>query len=179
MKLRETSRDRESDRLAERVAKLEERLFAAVGRIGQLEQENARLREENGAKSWTWCFRARLYTLFRIDKSRGSKVLVEVLGAAGFQRALEAAREQVLKVATTRVPEAIHARNLAKRFRENGNDFPGFGPVRFGSQEPAPGETRAKQRDEGRQQGALMDRVHRLCLFTTGMATAQTHSSAF
>jgi transposase len=36
--------------------------------------------KENGEKFWTWCFRARLYTLFRIDKSRGSKVLVEVLG---------------------------------------------------------------------------------------------------
>jgi transposase len=36
--------------------------------------------KENGEKFWTWCFRAQLYTLFRIDKSRGSKVLVEVLG---------------------------------------------------------------------------------------------------
>jgi transposase len=36
--------------------------------------------KENGEKFWTWCFRAGLYTLFRIDKSRGSKVLVEVLG---------------------------------------------------------------------------------------------------
>jgi len=36
--------------------------------------------KENGQKFWTWCFRAQLYTLFRIDKSRGSKVLVEVLG---------------------------------------------------------------------------------------------------
>lgn len=29
---------------------------------------------------WTWCFRAAMYTVFRIDKSRGSKVLIEVLG---------------------------------------------------------------------------------------------------
>jgi transposase len=36
--------------------------------------------KENGDKFWTWCFRAQLYTLFRIDRSRGSKVLVEVLG---------------------------------------------------------------------------------------------------
>jgi len=36
--------------------------------------------KENGEKYWTWCFRAQLYTLFRIDKSRGSDVLVEVLG---------------------------------------------------------------------------------------------------
>jgi transposase len=164
--------------------------------------------KENGAKFWTWCFRAQLYTLFRIDKSRGSKVLVEVLGeefngvlgcdyfsayrkymrefdvlvqfcmahlirdvkflltlpgrdnqaygervreslrelfavihrrekmtAARFQRALEVAREQVLKAATTRVPDTKHARNLAKRFRENGEAYfrfittPGIGPT--------------------------------------------------
>ncbi len=36
--------------------------------------------KENGAKFWTWCFRAQVYTLFRIDKSRGSRVLAEVLG---------------------------------------------------------------------------------------------------
>ncbi len=36
--------------------------------------------KENGEKFWTWCFRAELYVLFKIDKSRGSKVLIEVLG---------------------------------------------------------------------------------------------------
>jgi transposase len=36
--------------------------------------------KENCEKFWTWCFRAQLYTLFRIDKSRGSEVLIEVLG---------------------------------------------------------------------------------------------------
>lgn len=164
--------------------------------------------KENGQKFWTWCFRAQLYTLFRIDKSRGSNVLVEVLGeefqgvlgcdyfgayrkymrecdvlvqfclahlirdvkflltlpgreiqtygqrvrdtlrdlfavihrrdkmtATGFQKALEAARKQVLKVATTRVPTITHAQNLAKRFRENGKAYfrfittPGIGPT--------------------------------------------------
>jgi transposase len=165
-------------------------------------------------KFWTWCFRAQLYTLFRIDKSRGSKVLIEVLGtefsgvlgcdyfsayrkymrecdvvvqfcmahlirdvkflltlpgredqaygrrvrdalralfavihrrdqpsvgarmtAAAFQKALEAAREQVLKAGTTRVPDTKHARNLAKRFRENGEAYfrfittPGIDPT--------------------------------------------------
>ena len=164
--------------------------------------------KENGQKFWTWCFRAQLYTLFRIDKSRGSKVLVAVLGeefngvlgcdyfsayrrymrefdvlvqfcmahlirdvkflltlpsrqdqaygrclrdalrdlfavihrrgqmtGAGFQRALEAAREQVLRVATTNVPDTKHARNLAKRFRENGEAYfrfittPGIDPT--------------------------------------------------
>ena len=164
--------------------------------------------KENGQRFWTWCFRAQRYTLFRIDKSRGSKVLVEVLGAefngvlgcdyfsayrkymrefdvlvqfcmahlirdvkflltlpgredqpygqrvrdalrdlfavihrrekmtvAKFQKALEAAREQVLKAATTRVPDTKHAQNLAKRFRENGEAYfrfittPGIAPT--------------------------------------------------
>jgi transposase len=152
--------------------------------------------KEEGRKFWTWCFRAQLYTLFRIDKSRGSQVLVEVLGqefngvlgcdyfgayrkymrqsdvlvqfclahlirdvkflmtlpgreersygkrvrtalrelfsvihrrekmtVAGFQRRLEAAREMVLKAATTRVPQGNHAQNLAKRFREHGDAY--------------------------------------------------------
>jgi transposase len=36
--------------------------------------------KENGDRFWTWVFRAELYVLFRIDKSRGSKVLIDVLG---------------------------------------------------------------------------------------------------
>jgi transposase len=36
--------------------------------------------KDNGKRFWTWCFRAEMYTLFRIDKSRGSKVLIDVLG---------------------------------------------------------------------------------------------------
>ncbi len=36
--------------------------------------------KENGKKFWTWVFRADLYVLFKIDKSRGSKVLIDVLG---------------------------------------------------------------------------------------------------
>ena len=36
--------------------------------------------KENGGKFWTWVFRAELYVLFKIDKSRGSKVLLDVLG---------------------------------------------------------------------------------------------------
>lgn len=36
--------------------------------------------KENKKRFWTWCFRAELYTLFKIDASRGSKVLLEVLG---------------------------------------------------------------------------------------------------
>jgi transposase len=36
--------------------------------------------KENGARLWTWCFRAPLFTLFKITPSRGSDVLLEVLG---------------------------------------------------------------------------------------------------
>jgi transposase len=36
--------------------------------------------KENAKKFWTWCFRAELYTLFRIEPSRGSEVLVDTLG---------------------------------------------------------------------------------------------------
>jgi transposase len=36
--------------------------------------------KEKGKRWWTWCFRAELYTLFKIDPSRGSDVLVEMLG---------------------------------------------------------------------------------------------------
>lgn len=35
--------------------------------------------KDNGDKFWTWVFKAELYVLFKIDKSRGSKVLIEVL----------------------------------------------------------------------------------------------------
>lgn len=36
--------------------------------------------KNNGEPMWVWCFRASLYTLFKIDKSRGSDVLIEMLG---------------------------------------------------------------------------------------------------
>ena len=36
--------------------------------------------KENGQNLWTWCFRAPLFTLFKIDPSRGSQVLVDALG---------------------------------------------------------------------------------------------------
>ena len=36
--------------------------------------------KENGQSFWTWCFRAELYTLFKIDPSRGSDVLIATLG---------------------------------------------------------------------------------------------------
>lgn len=36
--------------------------------------------KENGDGFWTWVFKTDLFVLFKIDKSRGSKVLIEVLG---------------------------------------------------------------------------------------------------
>jgi transposase len=36
--------------------------------------------KDQGKKLWTWCFRASLFTLFKISPSRGSDVLLEVLG---------------------------------------------------------------------------------------------------
>src|SRR3954463_8826238 len=36
--------------------------------------------KQNGQRQWTWCFRAGLYTLFKIDPTRSADVLIEVLG---------------------------------------------------------------------------------------------------
>jgi transposase len=36
--------------------------------------------KEYKQRMWTWCFRASLFTLFKIDPSRGSDVLIDVLG---------------------------------------------------------------------------------------------------
>jgi transposase len=36
--------------------------------------------KENGKLGWTWCFRGKKFTLFHIDKSRGSAVLEDILG---------------------------------------------------------------------------------------------------
>jgi len=37
--------------------------------------------KDNGERWWTWCFRADLYTLFKIDPTRSGDVLLEVLGS--------------------------------------------------------------------------------------------------
>jgi transposase len=36
--------------------------------------------KQNGDRMWTWCFRASLYTLFKIDPTRSADVLIAVLG---------------------------------------------------------------------------------------------------
>ena len=152
--------------------------------------------KENAEKFWTWCFRAELYTLFRIEPTRGSEVLIDTLGEefngvlgcdyfgayrkymrnfgvlvqfclahlirdvkflttlpdkkqqaygerireslrelfavihrreklseAGFARKLEAARAEVVRLATTRVPQGKHAQNLSKRFHKHGEAY--------------------------------------------------------
>lgn len=47
----------------------------------------------------------------------------EKMSEAGFQKALETAREQVMKAATTRVPATRPAQNLAKRFHQHGEAY--------------------------------------------------------
>jgi transposase len=152
--------------------------------------------KENAKKFWTWCFRAELYTLFRIEPTRGSQVLVDTLGEefngvlgcdyfgayrkymrkfdvlvqfclahlirdvkflttladkkqkaygerireslrelfavihrreklseAGFARKLEAARAELVRLATTQVPQGKHAQNLSKRFYKHGEAY--------------------------------------------------------
>src|SRR5262245_14700922 len=37
--------------------------------------------KQNGQPQWIWCFRAGLYTLFKIDPTRSADVLIDVLGA--------------------------------------------------------------------------------------------------
>jgi transposase len=188
--------------LAKLIAKVSESLAGAYAELFERLPGEAFLNvdetghKENRQKLWTWCFRAQLYTLFRIDKSRGSKVLIEVLGtefngvlgcdyfsayrkymrkfgvlvqfcmahlirdvkflltlpgredrayggrvrlalrdlfavihrretmsAAAFRKALETARQQVLRAATTRVPDSKHSQNLATRFRKHGEAY--------------------------------------------------------
>lgn len=72
--------------LAKLIAKVSESLAGAYAELFQrlpcetvlnIDQTG---HKEIGQKSWSWCFRAQMYTLFRVDKSRGWEVLVEVLG---------------------------------------------------------------------------------------------------
>jgi transposase len=56
-----------------------EELLAALPDQAVLNVDETGHRDE-GKRLWTWCFRAPLFTLFRIDPSRGSDVLIDVLG---------------------------------------------------------------------------------------------------
>jgi transposase len=54
-------------------------LLAALPKERQLNVDETG-HPENGKRLWTWCFRASLFTLFKIAPSRKSDVLVEALG---------------------------------------------------------------------------------------------------
>jgi len=56
-----------------------EELLAALPREAMLNVDETG-HPENGQRLWTWCFRAPLFTLFKIHPSRGSDVLLETLG---------------------------------------------------------------------------------------------------
>lgn len=68
-------------------AKVSDGLDAAYEELLGAAREQAVLNvDETGHKEyaqrlWTWCFRAATFTLFKIDPSRSSQVLVDVLGA--------------------------------------------------------------------------------------------------
>jgi transposase len=72
--------------LAKLISKVSEALDAPYQEL--LEQLPAQSRlnvdetghPENGERWWTWCFRASLYTLFKIDPTRSGDVLLAVLG---------------------------------------------------------------------------------------------------
>jgi len=54
-------------------------LLAMLPKEGRLNVDETG-HKEKGQRLWTWCFRAYLYTVYKISPSRGSDVLVEVLG---------------------------------------------------------------------------------------------------
>jgi len=212
--------------------------------------------KENAKKFWTWCFRAELYTLFRIEPTRSSQVLIDTLGEefngvlgcdyfsayrkfmrkfgvlvqfclahlirdvkflatlpdkkqqaygkrvrealrelfavihrreklseAGFARKLEAARAEVFRVATTRVPEGKHAQNLAKRFHKHGEAYfrfittPGIEPTNNLAEQAI----RFVVIDRRITQGTRSETGRRWCerIWTTIATCAQQGRSAF
>jgi len=72
--------------LAKLIAKVSDSLeFAYQSLLDMLPKQHVVNADETGHKDngqvlWTWCFRAPLFTLFKISPSRGSDVLVDVLG---------------------------------------------------------------------------------------------------
>jgi len=67
------------NKVSEAIAPLYESLFGAlkVQRILNIDETGHR---DSGKRMWTWCFRSSQFSVFRIDPSRGSGVLLEVLG---------------------------------------------------------------------------------------------------
>jgi transposase len=72
--------------LAKVIAKVSEALRPPYQQLLDDLPEQARLNvdetshKDNGDLFWTWCFRAELYTLFKVDPSRSADVLIDVLG---------------------------------------------------------------------------------------------------
>lgn len=72
--------------LAKVIAKVGDALGSPYqGLLGMLPSEDCLNVDETGHKDkgvlmWTWCFRAELYTLFKIDPRRSADVLMETLG---------------------------------------------------------------------------------------------------
>jgi len=72
--------------LAKVIAKVSDSIQGAYDDLaGRLPNEDLLNIDETGHKDyktrmWTWCFRASLFTLFKIDPSRGSNVLLKTLG---------------------------------------------------------------------------------------------------
>jgi len=66
-------------KVSEAIAPLYEGLFEKlkVERVLNIDETGHR---DSGKRMWTWCFRSAGYTVFRVDPSRGSKVLLDVLG---------------------------------------------------------------------------------------------------
>lgn len=67
------------DKVSEAIAPIYEALFdnLTAQRVLNVDETGHR---DSGQKMWTWCFRADRFTVFRVDPSRSSKVLLEVLG---------------------------------------------------------------------------------------------------
>jgi len=72
--------------LAKVIAKVSTALDGPYQELLDLLPDEARLNvdetghKDNGKLMWTWCFKAELYTLFKIDPHRSADVLIEVLG---------------------------------------------------------------------------------------------------
>src|SRR5512142_1486990 len=59
--------------------------------------------KQNGDRQWTWCFRAGLYTLFKIDPTRSADVLIAVLGTEFNQRSARELKPRRFSIAPLQV----------------------------------------------------------------------------
>lgn len=66
-------------KVSQSIADPYDELLAAISSQSHLNVDETG-HKDSGKKLWTWCFRAYLFTVFKISPSRGSKVLLETLG---------------------------------------------------------------------------------------------------